>query len=308
MKILVVGGAGLLGEHLVRALMLEGHTVTILSRRSSGRTGAFGEGVRFISSLEEWGRAEFFDTVINLAGAPIADYPWTAARQRVLWQSRVELTEKLVDKFTRLPRPPTVLISASAIGYYQADSRGDSEIDERGAQGKDFSAHLCRAWESAAQRAQSHGTRVCVVRTGLVLTPQGGVLSRLVLPGGWGLQAGEGHQGFSWIHVADWVRAVEFLMASPRAVGPYNLTAPQFLSQADFMRGLRESGMTRRTLRIPAPVVRFMLGKRATLLLEGVKAAPAQLLSEGFQFEFPELCQALGQLRGFCAGKGPHFI
>jgi len=186
MRILMTGGTGLIGRRLCRELRDKGHELTVLSRRPETVAAMCGAGVHAMHSLEEWLPEQAFDAVINLAGEPIADAQWTEKRKKKLWDSRVTLTEMLVQKIAAARHKPAVLLSGSAIGYY---GNGETPVDESAQAGNDFAAQLCRAWEDAASAAQSLGVRVCLLRTGLVLAPQGGLLGRLWLPFKLGLGA-----------------------------------------------------------------------------------------------------------------------
>lgn len=162
-----------------------------------------GAGVHALASLAEWHPAQSFDAVINLAGEPIADARWTAKRKQALWDSRVTLTEALVRRIVAAERKPSVLLSGSAVGYY--GNRGDTMLDEAADAGEDFAAQLCKAWEDAARVAENSGVRVCLLRTGLVLSNNGGLLGRMLPPFrlGLGTRVGDGRQWMSWIHIKD---------------------------------------------------------------------------------------------------------
>jgi uncharacterized protein (TIGR01777 family) len=185
-------------------------------------------------SLDEWRPDSRFDAVINLAGEPIIDKPWTERRKQFLWDSRVALTEKLVKRIEQADHKPKVLLSGSATGYY-GDS-GNALLDESAQPAADFGARLCNAWENAALTASEAGVRVCILRTGLVLHPAGGLVGKMLLPFklGLGARISSGTQWMSWIHIDDYVAIVLQLLADPDAEGAYNLTAPQPTTNKEF--------------------------------------------------------------------------
>ena len=180
MHILLTGGTGLIGRQLCRHWLAQGHRLSVWSRRPEQVAKLCGAQVKGVATLEELGQ-EPVDAVINLAGAPIADRPWTRKRKAVLWSSRISLTETLLAWLETRGQRPSVLVSGSAVGWY--GDGGERELTEESPPvSEDFASHLCIAWEETAQRAQALGIRVVLVRTGLVLAAEGGFLSRLLLP------------------------------------------------------------------------------------------------------------------------------
>ena len=296
MRILLTGGTGLIGRQLCRVLLERGHELTVLSRKPETVAVKCGARVHAWGRLAEWQPEISFDAVINLAGEPIADKRWTSARKKMLWDSRVALTEELVDRIAAAHRKPKVLLSGSAIGYY--GDRGDAALSEKESPGNDFSAQLCQAWESAAAKAESLGVRVCILRTGLVLSNQGGLLGQFLFPFrmGLGFRIGNGRQWMSWIHIDDYVAIIERMLSDGHFSGPYNMTAPNPVSNAEFSRTLG------RVLHRPAWIVlspallKLGLGERASLLLGGQRVAPTRLQDTGFQFGHVLLEEALGTL------------
>lgn len=224
MHILLTGGTGLIGQHLCPFWLAQGHRLTVWSRRPDQVARLCGSGVRGIAQLEELAADEPVDAVINLAGAPIADRPWTAARRNVLWASRISLTEQLLGWLGTREQRPEVLISGSAVGWY--GDGGERELTEASPPVReDFASQLCIAWEETAQRAQALGLRVVLVRTGLVLASDGGFLSRLRLPFKLGLGGplGNGRQWMPWVHIDDQVALIDFLLRHKDASGPSTL-------------------------------------------------------------------------------------
>jgi hypothetical protein len=279
------------GRHLVSALSRGRAQVTVLSRRP-------GPGTRTWDDLPELlGGA---DAVINLCGESIAGGRWTPERRRLLAQSRVEPTQRLVRAMAQAPARPRVLVNASAVGIYgPLDERS---VDEAQAPGRDFLAQVCARWEAAADDAAGLGVRVVKLRTGVVLARDGGALPRMALPVRLfqGAVLGSGRQGLSWIHVDDLVQLIQRAAADPDWQGPVNATAPVPVSHAAFMRALARR--LRRPL-LPLPgwltgaAVRGLLGEMGrALLLEGAYVRPGRAEQLGFAFRFPELEAALEDL------------
>lgn len=300
MKILVTGGSGLLGRALCAAFRADGHQLTVLSRRPARVAALCGEGVQALASLADWNEDVDFDALVNLAGAPIIDLPWSRARKAVLQQSRIGLTRALVEAIARAPRKPRVLLSASAIGYY--GDTGDQACSERCAAPAeaDFAVALCAAWEAAAVEAEALGVRVCLLRTGLVLSPEGGMLGRMRLPFrlGLGSSLGDGQQWMSWIHLADWVGAVRHLLQDDAASGPFNLSAPYPVRNGEFSAQLAASFGRSLHLATPAWVLRLLLGERAALLLGSQRILPERLQAAAYHFGYERLDAALADLHG----------
>lgn len=249
-----------------------------------------------MASLDEWQPERIFDAVINLAGEPIVDAFWSARRKRALRESRVTLTEKLVQRIAAAEQKPKVLLSGSAVGYY--GNRGDAELYEDAVAGNDFAATLCRDWENAAFAAKAAGVRVCLLRTGLVLSNNGGLLGKMLLPFklGMGARLGNGRQWMSWVHVEDYVAMVLRLLRDEKMSGPFNMTAPNPVRNAEFTRVLACALHRPAVLVAPDFVLRRVMGERAVLMLEGQRALPSNLANAGYQFKYPNLGGALDAL------------
>ena len=293
MNILLTGGTGLIGQQLCRHWLDQGHSLTVWSRRADQVGRLCGAGVRGIAELSAYGDGPL-DAVINLAGAPIADRPWTASRRAQLWGSRITLTEHLLAWLERREQRPRVLISGSAVGWY--GDGGERELTETSRPVReDFASQLCIAWEETAQRAEALGVRVVLVRTGLVLSSEGGFLSRLRLPFKLGLGGpiGDGRQWMPWIHIDDEIALIDFLLQRDDASGPYNACAPEPVRNREFARRLGRTLHRPAFMPAPAFVLQVGLGEMATLLLGGQRAMPARLLAAGFTFQFTDLRAAL---------------
>ena len=293
MHILLTGGTGLIGSQLCQLWLAQGHRLTVWSRRPAQVAALLGKEVRGIARLEELGE-EPLDAIVNLAGAPIADRPWTSVRRALLWSSRISLTEQLLVWLEKRSQRPPVLISGSAVGWY--GDGGERELDENSQPVKeDFASQLCIAWEETAQRGAALGMRVVLIRTGLVLSAQGGFLKRLVLPFKLGLGGpiGNGRQWMSWIHIEDQIALIDFLLHREDAQGPYNACSPEPVRNRDFARCLGKALHRPAAVPLPGLVLRAVLGELSGLLLAGQRVRPARLQAAGFKFRFTELPAAL---------------
>jgi hypothetical protein len=297
MHILLTGGTGLIGQHLCQVWRQQGHRLTVWSRRPEQVAKICGSGVRGVARLGDIADDDEVDAVVNLAGAPIADRPWTAARRNLLWASRVTLTEQLLAWLERREHRPQVLISGSAVGWY--GDGGERELTEASQPVKeDFASQLCIAWEETAQRAEALGIRVVLVRTGLVLAADGGFLSRLRLPYKLGLGGplGDGRQWMPWVHIDDQIGLIDFLLQHNEASGPYNACAPEPVRNREFAKRLGRTLHRPAFMPMPALLLKAGLGELSTLLLGGQRARPVRLLAAGFTFRFNDLQSALDNL------------
>ena len=295
MHILLTGGTGLIGRQLCQHWLAQGHRLTVWSRHPDQVARLCGEHVSGVGRLQEVIGA--VDAVINLAGAPIADRPWTHKRKALLWNSRISLTESLLAWLEGLEQKPAVLISGSAVGWY--GDGGERELTEAsGPVQDDFPSQLCIAWEETALRAEALGIRVVLVRTGLVLAAEGGFLSRLLLPFKLALGGpiGNGRQWMPWIHINDQIALIDFLVHENAASGPYNACAPHPVRNLEFAKTLGSVLHRPAFIPVPAFALRVGLGELSQLLLGGQRATPAKLLAAGFTFQFTDLRAALDDL------------
>lgn len=298
MHILLTGGTGLIGRRLCKHWLAQGHQLTVLSRKPDDVARLCGANVRGIAHFDDIG-SQHVDAVINLAGAPIADRPWTRKRKILLWDSRITLTEQLVTWLERREQKPDVLISGSAVGWY--GDGGERELDENAQPvSEDFASRLCIAWEETAQRAETLGIRVVLVRTGLVLADEGGMLQRLLPPFkmGMGGPIGNGRQWMPWVHIEDQIALIDFLMSLDDARGPYNACAPSPARNRDFAKTLASVLHRPSFMPMPAVALRVLLGELSILLLGGQRARPDRLQEAGFTFRFTDLRAALENLLG----------
>lgn len=294
MHILLTGGTGFIGEALVPRLLACDHTLTILSRSAHSDK----ENCRYIRDLDELASSARVDVVINLAGASLAGSRWTQAYKREIVDSRLDTTSRLIACMQRLESAPSLLLNASAIGYY---GHGEEATTEAAGPGEGFSADLCRQWEEAAQRAEALGTRVCLCRFGVVLDAGGGAFEELYRPFRFGIAnwIGDGHQWLSWVHREDVVAALEFLMGCEGLSGPVNITAPEPVTSRDMCAAIKRHRRTLLTAPVPGPVMRLMLGEMADeLLIHGQRVLPERLAGQGFAFRYPTIDSALEVIIG----------
>lgn len=295
-NVLVTGGTGFVGRALVRRLTARGDHVIVLSRNAARARDRFGPLVEVCSDLRNIDAARRIHAIVNLAGEPIAGGPWTAARKQRFLDSRLDTTRALNDLAGRLLHKPQVLVSASAVGYY--GDRGDAVLDERTAADSSFMAQLCRRWEDEAARAAVHGLRVCTLRIGIVLGADGGVLAPMALGTrlGGGVVLGSGAQWMPWIHQRDLLRMIEWLIDDRHVGGPVNAVAPQALTQRQFTRELARVLHRPMPWRVPAGLLRTMLGGMSALFLDSARVQPRRATEAGFAFMYPELGAALDDL------------
>lgn len=296
MNILITGATGLIGRALV-AQWQEQHQLHILSRTPDRAKEILAVDASYHHSLDDIA-LDHIDAVINLAGEPIADKRWTEAQKQKICQSRWQLTEALADKFQHCTTPPKVLISGSAIGFY---GRQGCQIvtEEHSSFYPEFSHDICARWENLAQRAAAANTRVCLLRTGIVLSGKGGALGKMLplFKYGLGGPIGDGQQLMSWIHLQDMVRLIDFLLQREDLSGPFNATAPRPVSNKQFSQLLAERFGKKAPFTVPAFLLRLAFGEMADILLYGQNVQPKRLLDSGFQFHYPQLKEALNALQ-----------
>ncbi len=300
MRVIITGGSGLLGRALARNLVADGYEVIVLSRGPQ-RVAGLPDGVRVQGwdgrTAEGWGHlAEGAHAIINLAGESIAGGRWTAERKRAIVQSRTDAGGAVVQAVRTAAIKPQVVIQASGVGYY--GPHGDEVLTEAAGPGSDFGAQVCIQWEAATAPVEALGVRRAVIRTGVVLSPDALALQRLMLPYRFfvGGPLGSGRQWFSWIHVADYVAGVRFLMDRTDASGAFNLSAPAPLRNAEFGAVLGRVMGRPSWFPVPALAMRLLFGEMATVLLDGQRVIPQRLLDLGFRFRFGEAEQALRDL------------
>lgn len=288
----VTGATGLIGTALVDALRRDGVRVRRLVR--SANDGGAGEVVWDPArAVLNPGELRGVDAVVHLAGEPVGER-WSREKKRRIRDSRVEGTALLARALAAMDAPPRTLLSASAVGIY--GDRGDELLSEDSAPGDDFLAGVAQAWEAAADPARAAGIRVVLPRFGVVLSPRGGALEKLLPPFklGVGGKLGSGRQWVSWIGLGDAVRAVRFLLDTPSLAGPVNVTAPTPVTNAALTEAVGHAVGRPTFTTVPATALRLMMGEMAdATLLASQRAVPRRLLDAGFRFEHPEVAGAL---------------
>ncbi len=305
MRIIITGGTGLIGRALAADLAGDSHEVIVLSRRPE-RVSGLPAGVRAerwdAQTADGWGAlADGADAIVNLAGEPVSGEGfipnrWTAKHKGRVRESRLNAGRAVVQAVDAATDKPRVVVQASGAGYYGA--HGDEEVTEEAPAGDNWFGQVAVEWEASTAAVEAMGVRRVIIRSGVVFSIEGGALPRMLLPfrlfaGG---PLGSGRQWFSWIHLADEVGAIRFLIENPAASGPFNLTAPNLLTNAEFSRVAGR--VLRRPAFVPVPAfaLRLLFGEMSTVLLEGQRAISRRLQDLGFTFRFPEAEAALRDL------------
>ncbi len=294
MRILVTGGSGFIGRRLCSALATRGHELWVLSRKPWRAAKVLPGSVHVVDDLALIPDDLALDALINLAGESIAGGRWTKKRKQVLMDSRVGVTRQLHELVARLTQRPKVLINASAVGFY--GNAGHAELTEASsAVRRDFSYLLCDAWEESARSFSEFGMRVCILRIGVVLSHQGGMLQKL-LPlyrKGLGTLLGDGSQWLSWIHLEDLIELVIRCLDASAAEGVYNAVAPNPVSYRKFHKALASACRRPALLRVPGLPLSLALGEMSEIMIGGQRVLPARLEREGFRFRYPDIDSAL---------------
>lgn len=302
MKVFITGGTGFVGTTLSRKLAQEGHDVTVLTRSLKHRT----EPLQGISYAEgdptqkgPWQeKVADREVVINLAGASIFRR-WNDTAKKLIWESRIQTTQNLVEALSERKGEATHFLSTSAVGYYGFHQ--DEVLDESSPSGEGYLADLCKEWESAALKAKDHGVYVTLMRFGIVLGRRGGALQQMIAPFQWwmGSPLGSGNQWFSWVHEQDLVDIFLFLIKEKRISGGVNCTAPSPVTNRELTKTLGEVlGKPTFMPAVPGFVMSLVLGEFGSVLLKGQRVVPRRLLEAGFRFSFPDLRSALKDLLG----------
>lgn len=292
MLVLVVGGTGFIGTRLVDALVARGDQVTVVSRDPAKARHRLPEGVKARGYPPP---LDGFDAVINLAGEGLFDKRWNAEVKQSILDSRVDTTRQVVEAIASAKRPPKVLINGSAVGVY--GNRGDEELPETASLGDDFLAGVCKAWEAEAQKATC---RTVLLRTGVVLHPDGGALAQMMFPFkmGAGGPIGFGKQWFPWIHIEDEVGLMLWALDNENVSGPVNAVAPNVVRNSEFTKAFGKA--LRRPTLFPIPPIglRVMLGEVVEVLTGSQRCVPKVAQDGGYTFKFPAIGPAMQDLVG----------
>lgn len=305
MRVVVAGGTGMIGSRLVKNLAENNHEVAVLTRNPTKHERDLPAPVKLIEwdgkTVGSWAETlNGVDAVVNLVGESLAGdhfFPdrWTDEKKRRIRQSRLEPAQALVEAIRQLPEKPDLLLQASGIDYY--GPRAEEVVTEEADPGSGYLAQFCVEWESYTAPVEELGTRRVILRTGLVLTTEGGPLPRILpilglfVPGPFG----NGRQWWPWIHMDDEIRAISFLLTLDQASGPFNLTAPSPVTNRVMTKTL--SRVTNRpAIPVPGFALRLMVGEVAVVVLTGRRAVPQRLLDLGFGFKYTDLEPALRDL------------
>jgi uncharacterized protein (TIGR01777 family) len=302
MLVIITGGTGFIGTGLSRRLLADGYDVALLTRRADAGAESHDPRIRYLKwdgrTAEDWGSyADGAYAIVNLAGANIAGRRWTTDYKEKILQSRMAGGAAVVEAVAAARVKPAVLVQASAVGYY--GSRGDDDLDETSQAGEGFLADVARKWEASTEAVEEMDVRRVVIRSGLVLGADGGAFPRLIKPFKFfaGGPLGSGRQWFPWIHYADEIGAIAFLVNDGDARGIYNLCAPEVVRNRDFSRAVGRALGRPWWWPVPAFALRAFFGDMAdALLLASAKVHPERLLAAGFEFEFPTTEDALNRL------------
>ena len=295
MKVLITGATGVIGGAICGRLVEAGHEVVTLSRQARPATPSGIRSFRW-NPEQELPPAEALDgvdAVIHLAGEPVAGGRWTPELKRRIRDSRVLGTRNLVEGMRRQSTPPRVLIGASAVGYY--GDRGEEQLDETSAPGRGFLSEVCQDWEHEYRKAADAGIRVAMVRIGVVLSPTGGALEKMLPPFRLGLggRLGSGRQWFPWIHLDDIVGLFEFALLNESVHGPLNGVAPEVLTNDQFTHRLARALHRPVFLPVPEFVLRLLTGEMAAVVLASQRVSPRVPIDAGYLFRFPSVENAL---------------
>lgn len=288
MKILIIGSSGLIGSHLVPYLQQQGFEVGRLLRYQQNEH-PYWDRENTLWDLKEY---SYPDIIINLAGENIAAKRWTKKRKQQLIDSRISTTSSLVEHFKN--KPPSLFINASAIGFY--GDRGEQKLDESAVAGSDFTSELVTQWEASCADIASTQTRLAMLRTGIVLSKQGGALAKMLpaFKAGFGGKIGSGKQIMSWIDINDFCHALLLIIRRPALSGPINMVSPNAVSNQQFSKLLSKQLLRPCLFPLPELLVKLLFGQMGKeLLLASTYVYPQKLLDAGFQFEYAQLDESL---------------
>lgn len=292
--VLITGGSGLVGTRLSQLLMDEGYNVIHLGRKKARKGSIITYQWDLDNQTIEVEALLRADHIIHLAGAGVADSRWTDERKKEIISSRVDTLGLLIRELKRKDFHPKTLVSASAVGYY--GNRGTELVDENTSAGNDFLADVCKTWEAAAQPITELGTRLVILRTGIVLSTQGGALPQTAKPIQFGIGAtlGDGKQYVPWVHIDDLCQQYIFAIKNEKVEGIYNATAPQPVTNKEFTESIADA-LGKKTIAAPAPafVLRLAMGEMADAVLGGQRTSSMKIQDAGFAFKYPLVVPAL---------------
>tara|TARA_Y100000590_G_scaffold470670_1_gene667631 strand:+ start:8362 stop:9822 length:1461 start_codon:yes stop_codon:yes gene_type:complete len=297
MNVIIAGATGFIGSELVSFLQGKGNTVIAMVRNPEKASEQLGAGIRLLTfddSDDNLVRAfEGADAIINMTGRPLAPVRWSKSKKKDFYESRVGVTERIVSIVEKCETPPSVLVSASAVGYY--GDRGDEEITEESEIGQGYLSELCDSWENAALKAKDFGIRVCTLRLGVVLGRENGFLNQLSLPFemGIGSYVGDGRQWVPWIHYFDLLRIIDLAINDEAIFGPINCTAPNPVRSKIFSKCLAKLLGAKVVIGVPSFFLKLVFAEGENVLTNSQNALPGFLMRRNFNFIYDELEKAL---------------
>ncbi|TGL88703.1 TIGR01777 family protein [Leptospira congkakensis] len=300
MKIGILGGTGLIGKSFIETAVRLGHRFRVFSRKTSlpPELSSYPE-IEFVSCiLPQSADLEGLDVIINLVGEPIAGVRWTDERKKLIETSRIDFTRGLVARVRDLKSPPKVFVNASAVGYYGMSEEIHAPYSEAKEPADDFLAKLCVEWENQTLPLKNVGIRTLLLRTGIILSPKGGALEKMIPPFllGVGGSIASGKQGMSWIHIMDFISAMLHLMQLESETGAYNLVSPEPVSNEEFSRVLAKTLHRPNFFKVPSFVIQALYGEGSVVITKGQYVFPERLLSTGYEFQFQNLEKAISNL------------
>ena len=301
MKILITGATGLIGRSLSQLLTNDGHVVAAVSRSASKPAGLA------VAEIHQWDPQSSplpnaaltgVDAIVNLAGEPLDARRWSDQQKALIRDSRVVTTRNLVAGLRSVDHKPAVLVSGSAVGFY--GDRGDEELEETSPAGRGFMSEVCKEWEREAEQAAELGIRVVQVRTGVVLSADGGALQKMIRPFKLGLGGplGSGKQWFPWVHIKDIAGIFRHAILTAALTGPVNGVAPQPVTNGEFTRELGRAVHRPAFLPVPEIALKVLMGEMAEVLFGSQRVVPKAALRAGCEFHHPLLSNALADLLG----------
>ena len=291
MNILITGASGLIGSALQNYLSEQGYTVYCMERGENCKSDFHWQPKKGTIYFNE---SIYIDVVINLAGSNISNGRWTKKKKQTIFDSRVKSTQLLASKLVTLKQPPKLFISGSAIGFY--GETGSSTVNEADQAGNDFLSYVAREWEKATQPALDAGIRTVHLRTGIVLSTQGGALQKMLLPFKLGLGGviGSGKQYMSWVSIDDVTRIIDFILQSKTISGPVNMVAPESVTNYEFTKSLGKALNRPTIFPMPSFIAKLLFGEMAdALLLTSTRVQPKELIDNGYQYRHSNLLSAL---------------
>lgn len=301
MRVIVAGGSGFIGSELIRKLLVSKHQVVLLSRKPVGVRSVYNESLQIVQwdgkTVGSWAKfIDGADAIINLSGENVAAKRWSESQKARLIDSRINPTRAILQSISQATKKPRVLINASAVGYY--GNFGDGDVTESHIKGEGFLSDLCEQWEREALHAEKYGLRIVLLRIGIVLSPSGGALKKMLMPFKYfvGGPLGSGKQWFPWIHLEDVIRITQFALENNGIKGALNIASPHPVTMSEFSYSLGKVLKRPSLFPVPSFVLKLLLGEMSAIVLGGRKVIPKKLIDAGFVFKFIDINDTLFNL------------